>query len=165
VRGAGGDGDGVQFGRVTKRLRDADGRPIGKAHNKPLLNTREYEIEFFNGHSEALSANLIAQNLFSQIDEEGIRHVLLDDIIDHRRNVTALNKKDAFITMSNGVKRRRQTTQGWQLLCQWRDCSTTWVALKQGHEVANRIPHRWRSTQLLIILTTRQCLRGGCRLF
>ena len=42
----------------------------------------------------------------------------------------ALDKEDAFITMSNGVKRRRQTTQGWQLLCQWRDGSTTWVALK-----------------------------------
>jgi hypothetical protein len=52
-------------------------------------------------------------------------------MIDHRRNVTALNKEDVFITtMSNGVKRRRQTTQGWQLLCQWRDGSTTWVALK-----------------------------------
>ncbi len=77
ARGAGGDGDGVQFVRITKRLRDADGRPIGKAHKKPLLDTREYEIEFFNGHSEALSTNLIAQNLFSQIDKDGARHCSL----------------------------------------------------------------------------------------
>ena len=130
-------------------MRDADGRPIGKAHENPLLDTRECEVEIFDGHSEALSSNLIAQNLFSQIDEEGERHVLLDDIIDHRRNATALDKEDAFITMSNGVKRRRQTTQGWQLLCQWRDGSTTWVALKDmkqsypiqvaAYSIANRI--------------------------
>jgi hypothetical protein len=32
--------------------------------------------------------------------------------------------------MANGVRRRRYTTQGWQLLCQWKDGSTKWVALK-----------------------------------
>ena len=68
---AGDDNDGVQFGRITKRLRDADGRPIGKAHENPLLDTREYEVEFFDRHSEALSSNLIAQNFFSLIDKEG----------------------------------------------------------------------------------------------
>ena len=35
ARGAGDDKD-VQYGRVTKRLRDADGRPIGTAHDNPL---------------------------------------------------------------------------------------------------------------------------------
>lgn len=64
------------------------------------------------------------------IDDEGNRHILLDDIIDHRRSENAVDKEDAFVTMSNGVKRRRQTTQGWQMLCQWRDGSTNWVALK-----------------------------------
>ena len=116
-------------------MRDADGRPIGKAHENPLLDTREYEVEFFDGHSEALSSNLIAKNLFSQIDEKGERHLLLNDILDPRRNATALNKEDAFITMSNGVKRWRQTTQGRQLLCQWRDGSTTWVALKDMNQL------------------------------
>jgi hypothetical protein len=32
--------------------------------------------------------------------------------------------------MKNGVKRRRETTQAWKLLCQWKDGSTNWVALK-----------------------------------
>jgi hypothetical protein len=69
--------------------------------------------------------------LFSQVDEEGHRHVLLDDIINFRRNDTAVDKANAFVTIQNGVnKRRRFTTQGWQLLCQWKDGSTNWVALK-----------------------------------
>lgn len=117
-RGAG-DGEDVHYGRVTKRLRDADGKPIGMANENPMLDTREYEVEFMDGHSEALAANLIAQHLYSQIDEEGNRHMLLDDIVDHRRTAQAIDKADAYVCMANGVKRRKQTTQGWQLLCQW----------------------------------------------
>jgi hypothetical protein len=45
ARGASEDSD-VQFGKVTKRLRDAEGRPIGTAHENPLLDTREDAVEF-----------------------------------------------------------------------------------------------------------------------
>ena len=78
----GGDPEDTQFAKVTKRLRDAEGRPIGTANDNPLLDTREYEVEFLDGHVESMSANLIAQHLFSQVDEEGHRYILLDDIID-----------------------------------------------------------------------------------
>ena len=148
ARGAG-DSEDVQYGKVTKRLRDAEGRPIGTANENPLLDTREYAVEFLDGHSESITANLIAQHLYSQIDDEGNRHILLDDIIDHRKGMQAIDKEDAFVTMSNGVKRRKQTTQGWQMQCQWRDGSTNWVALKDmkqsypiqvaEYAIANRI--------------------------
>ena len=46
----------VHFGRVTKRLRDADGRPIGTANDNPLLGTREYAVEFRDGHVESVFA-------------------------------------------------------------------------------------------------------------
>jgi hypothetical protein len=126
----GGDPEDTQYAKVTKRRRDAEGRPIGTANDNPLLDTREYEVEFLDGHIEPMPANLIAQHLFSQVDEEGHRHVLLDDIIDFRKDDTAVEKEEAFVIMKNGVKRRKQTTQGWQLLCQWKDGSTNWVALK-----------------------------------
>ena len=58
-----------------------------------------------------MSANLIAQQLYSETDEEGKEHVLLDDIVDHKRSDNAVNREDAFIIMKNGVKRRRETTQ------------------------------------------------------
>jgi hypothetical protein len=128
------DASDVQFGKVTKRIRDAEGRPIGMANKNPLLDTREYEVEFRDGRTESISANLIAQNLFSQIDDEGARHVLLDEIVDHRRSDSAIDKADAIMTMKNGVKRRRHTTQGWQLLCQWKDGSSNWVALKDAKQ-------------------------------
>jgi hypothetical protein len=109
----GGDPDDTQFACVTKHLQDKDGRPIGTANN----NMNEYEVEFLDGHKDSLSANLIAQHLFSQVDEEGHRHVLFDDIIDFCRNDMAIDKADAFVTMHNGVKWRQFTTQRWQLLC------------------------------------------------
>ena len=64
---------------------------------------------FKDGVSESLSASLIAQNLYSQIDEKGNRHILLKDIFDHRQSNSAIDKGDAFIMMKNGVKRRCET--------------------------------------------------------
>ena len=42
----------------------------------------------------------------------------------------AIEKEDAFVTSSNGVKRRRETTEGWEMLAQWKDGSATWSELK-----------------------------------
>jgi hypothetical protein len=50
--------------------------------------------------------------MFSQVDEEGHRHLLLDDITDFHKNETAIDKEDAFVEMANGVRRWRYTTQG-----------------------------------------------------
>ena len=59
------DGDEPQFARVTKRLRDAHGLPIGMAHDNPLLDSRIYEVEYADGHKASLSANTIATNMFA----------------------------------------------------------------------------------------------------
>ena len=40
------DGDGPEFAKVTKRLRDANGIPIGTANDNPLLDTRIYKVEY-----------------------------------------------------------------------------------------------------------------------
>jgi hypothetical protein len=126
----GGDQEDIQFAKVTKQLSDKEGRPIGVAHDNPLLDTQEYEVEFLDRHRESLSANIIARHTFSQVDEEGHWHLLLDNITDFCKNGTAMGKEDAFVEMGNGVRRQRYTTQGWQPLCQWKDGSTNWVALK-----------------------------------
>ena len=70
------DGDSSQFSRLSKRLRDTNGFPIGTANDNPLLDSRIYEVEYLDGHKAALSANTIATNMFAQIDEEGNRFIL-----------------------------------------------------------------------------------------
>ena len=127
-------GGEVEFGRVTKRLRDKDGLPIGTANDNPILDTRVYEVEFPDGHKASLAANAIAENLFSQIDDEGNRHVMLEEIIDHRTNGTEVKQQDAFIVNKSGTRRRRETTTGWEILIQWKDKSTSWIALKDIKE-------------------------------
>ena len=44
---------------VTKRIRNANGLPIRKASDNPILDTRMYEAEYADGKKSALSANLI----------------------------------------------------------------------------------------------------------
>ena len=73
-----------QFARVTKRLRDANGLLIGNASDNPILDERMYKVEYMDSEKYALSANLIAENMFAKIDEEGNRHVMMDKITDHR---------------------------------------------------------------------------------
>ena len=124
------DGEGPEFARVTKRLRDKDGLPIGTANDNPIIDTRLYEVEYIDGYKASLAANAIAENLFAQIDEEGNRFVTLDSIMSHRVDGTQLNKDCAFITSHNGGKRRKETTKGWEILLQWKDGTTTWEKLK-----------------------------------
>ena len=44
-----GPDDNIQHARVKKRVVDEKGKPKGIAHNNPLLNMRQYEVEFLDG--------------------------------------------------------------------------------------------------------------------
>jgi hypothetical protein len=125
-------GGEVEFARVKKRLRDKNGLPIGTANDNPILDSRMYEVEFHDGYTTSLAANVIAENLFSQVDPEGNCHALFDDIIDYRTNDQVLALKDATIITSSGTSRKKPTTAGWELLIQWKDGSTSWVTLKEA---------------------------------
>ena len=54
-----------------KQSRGLDGRPIGHAHANPLFDTHEYEALFTDGSWQKYQANLIAENMFAQVDDEG----------------------------------------------------------------------------------------------
>ena len=129
-----GDSLEPRLARVTKRLKDANGIPIGTADQNPLLDTRMFEVEFADGEKASLAANYIAENLFAQVDDEGNCQVLMNKIIDYRTNGTELKQQDAFIMTKTGTKRRRETTKGWELLIEWKDGSTNWVSLKDIKE-------------------------------
>ncbi len=100
-----------------------------------FVDTRLYEVEFQDAYRTSLAANAIAENVFAQIDDEGNRHILFQEIIDHQTNGKQVLQQDAFITTRTGTRRRWETTIGWELLVQWKDQSTTWVSLKDMKEV------------------------------
>ena len=120
--------------KVTGRKRDADGNPLGRRNANPILDTREYEVEFPDGATDVFTANLIAENLYSQVDDEGNSYSIMSEIIDHKSDRSAVSKDDGFETTKNGLKRRRRTTKGWKLLVSWKDGSSNWIPLKDLKE-------------------------------
>ena len=135
--------------RVTKRSRDNSGRPVGKSNANPLLDTREYECVLEDGNTYRYNANVIAENIFAQCDEEGRRHAVLHEITDHMRDQTAIDITNGYVTTRKGKRVPKKTTKGWKLLCQWKDGSSDWIDLKHlkdsnpietaEYAVANRI--------------------------
>lgn len=128
------DGGSAQYARVTKRLRDANGIPIGTANDNPILDTRIYEVEYLDGRRASLSANAIAENLFAQVDEEGNRFVLLDSIMDHRVDGSQVTVDQVLAKRGERGPVRKETTKGWEILLQWKDGSSTWEPLKDVKE-------------------------------
>ena len=116
--------------RVTKLLKDKSGNPIGKSHDNPILDCRIYEVEFSDVEKMSLTVITIAENMFDQVDEQGHRHVIMDEIIDNCTDGNQVSKEDAFVTLISGAKQRKETTKVWQVFVQWKYFSTTWNELK-----------------------------------
>ena len=123
------DGE-LQHATVKKRAIDIDGRPIGIEDKNPLLDSRKYVVEYIDGTTEVISANIIAENILSQVDEEGHRQLLIDEIIDHRKDDNAVPRERGLYETKDGTLRRKMTTKGWELCVIWKDGSTNWVELK-----------------------------------
>ena len=118
-------------GSVKWRLLDENGRPMGNAHSNPLVDSRRYEVKFEDGSKEIFSANTLAENILSQVDENGRRQMLMEEINGHRKLPDAVSKSDGHIMMDNGIQRPCQTLQGWEFLVIWKDGSSNYF---EGYE-------------------------------
>jgi hypothetical protein len=119
---------------VVKRARNLEGEPVGRAHNNPLFDTREYDVKFTDGSQEQYQANIIAENMFAQVDSEGRQYQILDEIIDHHKDNTAVPISEGMIQGPNGEMKPKITTQGHEFLCSFKDGSMAWVKLKDLKE-------------------------------
>lgn len=128
-------GDSFAKGQVIARKRDANGSLKGKSNKNPILDTRVYEVQFVDGHTEEYAANVIAESVFAQVDDEGHQHLLLDEIIEFCKDPKrALTEDERWIISRNGNKHPCKTTKGWELCILWKDKSTSWVPLKDLKE-------------------------------
>jgi hypothetical protein len=138
-------------GTVIARKKDRNGNVVGKSHLNPILDTRVMEVQSPDGNVQEFAANVIAEHLYSQLDEEGCRFLIVDEIIDHTMEGSAVAPDNMYYMYKHGVKQMRRKTKGWSLLLQWRDGSTTWLPLKDLKEsnpievakyaVANKLLH------------------------
>ena len=99
-----------EFAKVTKRMKDAAGDPIGVAHDNPILDTRSCEVEHLDGHKAAIAANIIAENALAQVDHDGHRQMLFEAIVDHRNDGTALDSPFFFLIPHTHLGMRTATS-------------------------------------------------------
>jgi hypothetical protein len=86
--------DGRKRATVKERVRDFDGNLVGRSNPNPLLDTSEYIIEYDDGTSDRMFANAIAENIYTQVDDEGYHFRLLKEITDHRKSADAISIAD-----------------------------------------------------------------------
>jgi hypothetical protein len=77
-------GDALKKAIIKSRKRDSQGNLIGKHNHNPILDTRVYEVQFPDGSVADYSTNVIAENIFAMVDDDGYETLLFDDIINHR---------------------------------------------------------------------------------
>ncbi len=85
-------------------------------------------MQFPDGHVEEYAANALVENIYSQVDAEGLRHLLLDEIINHHKDENAIHMEDKWI-QGHANRSCRPTTKGWQLQVRWKNGTTSWEPL------------------------------------
>ena len=118
-------------GVVKRRKRDGDsGLLLGKAHDNPVLDTRVYEVEMPDGTYADYQANNLLENILNAVDDDGRTELIMDEILDHRKNENAIAKRDGWYRTSEGSSKRVITTKGWDIKVQWKDGTLNWIPLK-----------------------------------
>ena len=99
--------EGVNRGRnlvtVKNRAIDDRGHALGTAHNNPMLDTRQYNVELEDRTMDRIFANKIPANIYSQVDDGGREVTAFWEIVDHEMN------DEAETSDQLGTK----TTKGW----------------------------------------------------
>jgi hypothetical protein len=93
--------------KVVDQSRDPSGRPIGKSHDNPLLNTAGYICELEDGTLDKILANTIAENIWSQCDFDGNEFLAYKEILDHRQDRNAIPLARGTTDTGKPVKRQR----------------------------------------------------------
>ena len=134
--------EGHVSGKVMKQVLGPDGKVAGKYDDNPYLNSIMYEVELADVWINEYGANIIAENMLTQVDSDGFSLSQMEGIIDYKRDDSvAIPKTDKYITTSRAQRRLRKTTAGWKLLVKCRDQSESWVKLselKESHPVETR---------------------------
>ena len=89
--------DSMKTAKIIGRYKDKDGQSKGIFDENLLLNSIIYNVELTDGAVKQYAANVIAENMFSQVDEHGRSVLLLDAILDSKRDGNAVHKDDKYI--------------------------------------------------------------------
>ena len=103
------------MGKARKRVR-YDDTSTGDGNYNAKYEKYLCEVEYPDGMTEKLAANIMAENMLLQVDYEGHHCQLPTEVNDHNKDDTAIAKVDGFIKSSGGNLHRKRKTRGWKLL-------------------------------------------------
>ena len=106
----------LRMAKVRGRTVGPDGKTIGNFHDTPIFNQIVYDVEFPDGEVKEYAANVIAENMLQQVENEGFTLTLLNSILNFKQYDQAVSKDDQYATTNRGIRRLRKTTCGWKLL-------------------------------------------------
>jgi hypothetical protein len=90
--------DHVGTGQVIGQKKDQDGNLIGRSNPDPVLDTCILEVQFPDGNVQEYGANVIAEHIYSQVDDKGCRYLLMDEIVDHGKDGLVVAANDLYYT-------------------------------------------------------------------
>ena len=123
-----------QEATVLSRKRLQDGTLKGTSSNNPILDTREYTVQFADGTYADYSANVLIENLHEHIDNYGSSHDIIKDITNHRFAEDTIPISKGIYTTEYGTKRRVITTKGCDLYIEWTNGTSSWLPLRDLKE-------------------------------
>ena len=65
---------------------DSNGQVLGYYKEIPMLNTILYDVQFPYGAIQTYSANLVAENILTQVDADGYHNQLLEETLDRYKD-------------------------------------------------------------------------------
>ena len=89
--------DQMALGKVIRRATGPHGKTVGRYHDDPRLNSMVYEVEFPDGQIKDYAANVIAENIITQVDLDGLSTTMLDAITDWQKDESAVEKAEKYL--------------------------------------------------------------------
>eukprot|EP00957_Ditylum_brightwellii_P169314 12886278-Ditylum_brightwellii.AAC.1 len=84
-----------------------------------MMNTMIYDVEFPDRQVCEYAANIITENMLTQVDLDGCTKTLMESIVDYKKDkAVAVAKNNMYIVTPQGQKRACKIAQGWRLLVQ-----------------------------------------------
>ena len=90
---------------------------MGKDQTNTVLNTRIYQVEFAGGRVIELTANILAELMYSPFDADRHEYLFLDAHFDYcmADKATSLSVQQTTVY---GRSVTHETFTGWQICCQ-----------------------------------------------
>ena len=115
--------------RIVGHKHDNDGNPVGTYHHNPMMNTRVYLAKFADGHVAEYGANVIAEAIYNQVDDNSFQEVSFKEVIGHQKNSNAMTD-EAFQNLFGSKNLGHAcTTEGWDICIAWQISSSSWHPL------------------------------------